>query len=146
MILPVFLVMSLSVVSYASNVPAYVTSTQAVAGYQFNVTGYYNILSGDGLQVVGVSKSASPLIAWSNGAAANTVLTMGHWQYALTVMINEGVTPNAVYTVLVESSGGLVGSIDFMSPAVVVPGEKMFFVFDVGATVDGATAFVCSVE
>lgn len=148
--LMILLLLTLTSVSFASKIPTTEKTPQAILGDQYIVTGFYSIVPSDGLQITGVSQSATPAAYWIKDSVANTALTAGHWQYAVTVQINEGALPNTIYTVTLKSGSaaawGLLGSIEFETPDTITPGDKMTFVFDVGSSIDNAVAFIATVQ
>lgn len=143
------LIVSLSTVSYASSTIKEGGTTQTIAGEKFTLTGIFSIQSIDGPLITAISQSASPLITWSNGSSAHTEMTANHWQLQVTVRINAGAQPDTVFTITLEGSSGAVwnsfGSIAFITPTLISPGEEMTFIFGVGAEMGQTSAFVARI-
>ena len=84
---------------------------------------------------------SSPGSAWTNGGIeyANG-LVAGDWEIAWTLTINAGAAPGHLYTVNVTNTsdaGTLVVlyTLQFTSPSVVVNGQTMTILWDIGGTV-----------
>jgi hypothetical protein len=142
------LLISLSTISYASSTPN-IGSAQTLAGEQYIVTGGFSIQTGSIPLVTAITQPASPITEWLNGSSIRTALVSGHWQLPVTVRINAGAQPNTAYTVTLQGSSGAswgsFGSIGFVTPDSIHPGEEMTFIFDIGAEIESTAAFVARI-
>src|SRR5260370_29674856 len=77
-----------SVASYATTVSVSTTTFQSQYGVSYNVTGAFTAADG-GFSVVplGVAASAQPC-TWLTTGICRTALTVGHYQYKLTLTLN----------------------------------------------------------
>lgn len=92
-IVPILLIVSLSVVSFASTFSASTSTRQALAGVVYNVTGEYTVSSN------GFFFAATPYVAnaaWSDEEILTAGIAVNHWYYSITLTAQTGVTPGTI--------------------------------------------------
>jgi hypothetical protein len=145
-LLALILVISvISVVSFAASVTVNSSTSQAVQGVVYNVTGGFSVAN-NGFVVTQSAATATTLPAtWSNGVTVTTATVAGNWQYSATVTINAGASPSTTYTVTVQWNTGsgystMGSSLTFTTPASITAGQTMIFVLNTGGTTFNAPA------
>lgn len=145
-LLALILVISvISVVSFAASVTVNSSTSQAVQGVVYNVTGGFSAAN-NGFVVTQSAATATTLPAtWSNAGTVTTATVAGNWQYSATVTINAGASPSTTYTVTVQWNTGsgyntMGSALTFTSPATITAGQTMTFVLNTGVTTFNAPA------
>src|SRR5215472_11200162 len=127
-----------SVVSYATTVSVSTTTYQSQYGVSYNVTGAFTAADG-GFSVipVGVAASAQPC-TWLNAGICRTAVTLGHYQYKLTLTLNTVPGATTTYTVTVKWDQGTgqtqLGQLTVSVPNTATAGQVMTFKMDTGGT------------
>jgi hypothetical protein len=136
-LIPILLISAISAVSFAASASISPTvAYQGVQGIQYNVAGGLSAANA-GFVVTQSAATASPAnAAWSTGGTLTTATVAGDWEYHLTVTTNTGCPASTVYTAIVQWNTGSgyssMGSISFTTPATIVNGAQMTFVFNTG--------------
>lgn len=127
-----------SVASYATTVSVSTTTYQSQYGVSYNVTGAFTAADG-GFSVIplGVAASAQPC-TWLNAGVCRTALTLGHYQYKLTLTLNTVPGATTTYTVTVKWDQGSgqtqMGQLTVSVPNTAVAAQSMTFEMDTGGT------------
>jgi hypothetical protein len=98
---------------------------------ELTVTGFSTSISTQAASAAGTS--GSPVAMTSSGATANTVITMGHYNYSVTVTIATGVDSQA-YKVTLLQSGANMGDVYIAQDAEGTVGYKATVSWDLGTT------------
>jgi len=145
-LIPILLIATLSLVSYAASITATTVNTQTISGVLYNVAGGFTATNnGFGLTATAATATTLPG-TWSNGGSVTMATVAGDWQYTLTVTINSGAAASTQYTVSVDwSTGGgaytAIGTgLTFTTPSTINSGETMTFTFNTGVNTFTAPA------
>jgi len=137
-LIPILLIATLSLVSYAASITATTVNTQTISGVLYNVAGGFTATNnGFGLTAVAATATTLPY-AWTPNGVVTMATVAGDWQYTVTVTINAGAAASTQYTVSVEwSTGGspytAIGTgLSFTTPSTISSGETMTFTFNTG--------------
>jgi hypothetical protein len=127
-----------SIASYATSVSVSTTTYQSQYGVSYNVTGAFTAADG-GFSVVpvGIAGSSQPC-SWLTAGVCRTAVTLGHYQYKLTLTLNTVPGATTTYTVTVKWDQGSgqtqMGQLTVSVPNTAITGQLMTFEFDTGAT------------
>lgn len=149
-VIPLFLIIALSVQSYAATTVNTNTSFVGLAGMTYTVeaTGF---TADNPAYMVTLTNVTSLATAWTNASTITTVLTAGNWQFQVLVKADSGLAADAyVATIQVNQGAGYnyTASIPFNLAADTTDStQSMTFVFDMGsATVQDASAIVLTID
>ena len=127
-----------SVASFATTVSISSTTYQSQYGVSYQVTGAFTAADG-GFSVVpvGVAASAQPC-TWLNAGICRTAVTLGHYQYKLTLTLNTPPGATTTYTVTVKWDQGSgqtqLGQLTVSVPNTATAAQSMTFEMDTGGT------------
>lgn len=129
-----------SITAYASTVSITPKTDQSVFGISFTNTN--NITPRDrGFSVQGSTQAASALpCAWTNGGTCRQALTLNHYIYTLTIVLNTVPGSSTTYTVTTKWDQGagqvVVGgsALTVTVPTTATAGQTMTFIYDTGST------------
>ncbi len=127
-----------SAASFATTVSVTTTTFQSQYGVSYNVTGAFTAQDG-GFSVIpsGVAASSQPC-TWANLGVCRNALTLGHYQYKLTLTLNTPPGSTTTYTVTVKWDQGSgqtqMGQLTVSVPNTATAAQSMTFDFDTGGT------------
>lgn len=127
-----------SIASYATTVSVTTTTYQSQYGVSYNVTGAFTAADqGFSVIPVGVAASAQPC-TWLNAGICRTAVTLGHYQYKLTLTLNTPPGATTTYTVTVKWDQGSgqtqLGQLTVSVPNTATAAQSMTFEMDTGGT------------
>jgi len=137
-LIPILLISVISAVAFAASATISTTPNyQGVQGVQYQVSGLLTA-SNVGFFVTQTAATASSQPAtWSAGGTVTTATVAGDWQYEVTIATQTGCAASTTYTVTVYWNTGTalqttMGSLQFTTPATIVNGASMTFIFNTG--------------
>jgi len=152
-LIPILLIATLSLVSYAASITATTVNTQTISGVLYNVAGGFTATNnGFGLTATAATATTLPF-AWTPNGVVTMATVAGDWQYTVTVTINSGVATSTQFAVSVQwSTGGgaytAIGTgLTFTTPSSITPSQTMTFTFNTGdTTIPGPVGLVITIQ
>jgi hypothetical protein len=144
-LIPILIIATISIVSYAASVGVNSTTTQTVQGVMYTVTGGFTAANNGFVVTQSQAAATTTPATWANNGVVTTATVAGNWQYSLNVTITAAAGASTTYTVSVQWNTGsgyqaLSTPVTFTTPATITAGQTMTFVFNTGVTTFNAPA------